>query len=153
MERCTVRPLTENDFDACMQLYRYLHTRDDPSPPSGTLNDLWRQLIGDPLTIYLGAFIDNRMVAVCNAQIVLNLTRGARPFAVVENVVTHPDYRRRGIGSALFTELIRRCDVHHCYKIMLLSGSSRTEAHAFYRAIGFDQSAKEAFVLSRRNQK
>ncbi|MBN1760471.1 MAG: GNAT family N-acetyltransferase [Chitinispirillaceae bacterium] len=151
MENVHIRPLIDTDFDGCMDLYRYLHAEDDPPPPPETLHAVWNALISDPQTICLGAFTGERMVAVCNAQVVRNLTRAARPYAVVENVVTHPDFRRRGIGRDLLMELISRCDQFDCYKIMLMSASRRTEAHAFYRSIGFDDSAKRAFVLSRRD--
>ena len=153
MENYHIRPLIDSDLDECMDLYRYLHTEDDPLPPLKTLRSLWNSMIGDSRMLYLGAFADKRLIAVCNAQIVLNLTRGARPYAVIENVITHPDFRRRGIGRALLTEMIRKCDQFNCHKIMLMSDSRRTEAHALYRSIGFDATAKKAFVLSRRDKK
>lgn len=147
-----IRALVDSDFDGCMDLYRYLHAEDDTLPPLKTLRSTWNRMIDNSQVLYPGAFVDKRLVAVCNAQIVLNLTRGARPYAIIENVITHPDFRRRGIGRALLTELIRKCDRFDCYKIMLMSDSRRTEAHAFYRSIGFDESAKKAFVLSRRGR-
>ena len=32
--------------------------------------------------------------------------------------------------------------------MMLMSGIGRGEAHGFYESLGFDQTAKQAFVLS-----
>jgi hypothetical protein len=43
---------------------------------------------------------------------------------------------------------LNACRKHGCYKIMLQSNSSRTDAHAFYRAIGFDQDVKKAFAIT-----
>lgn len=34
-----------------------------------------------------------------------------------------------------------------CYKVMLMTGSSRPETHAFYRACGFDGDAKHAYLV------
>lgn len=144
-----IRPLVPDDFDACSALYRYLHTDVDSQPTREMLLAVWNELIEDPRMIYLGAFAGDRLVAVCNAAVVLNLTRGARPFAVVENVITHPDYRSRGIGSALFSEVVKSCTRHNCYKVMLMSDNRRTEAHAFYRSVGFEQNIKQAFVMYR----
>jgi GNAT superfamily N-acetyltransferase len=100
----------------------------------------------DPTHIYLGAFVGDFLISVCNAAVIPNLTRGARPYAVVENVVTHTAYRRRGIGTIIMRELLARCWSRRCYKVMLLSGVARGDAHDFYVAVGFDKTAKQAFV-------
>lgn len=34
-----------------------------------------------------------------------------------------------------------------CYKVMLLSGSHRTEAHGFYESLGFSGTRKKGFVM------
>jgi len=54
------------------------------------------------------------LVASCALAIIANLTRGARPYAVIENVVTHESYRRRGLGTAVLhhaVDLARSRDV------------------------------------------
>ena len=60
-----------------------------------------------------------------------------RPIMVIENVVTHRDYRGRGVGRRIIAEIEawgRSRDV--CYAI-LCSSLSREDAHRFYRAIGY----------------
>jgi GNAT superfamily N-acetyltransferase len=88
-----------------------------------------------------------RLLATCTAAIVPNLTRGARPYAVVENVWTHPGSRRQGLGSAVLQELLSRYWAAGCYKVMLLSASHRGAAHEFYERNGFDKHAKQGFIL------
>jgi GNAT superfamily N-acetyltransferase len=78
-----------------------------------------------------------------------NLTRGARPYAVIENVVTHPDLRRTGLGSSVLQELLSRCWEAGCYKVMLLSAAERGAAHEFYERNGFDKHAKQGFIIRR----
>ena len=34
-----------------------------------------------------------------------------------------------------------------CYKVMLLTGSSDPDTHAFYRACGFDGDTKQGYVV------
>ena len=72
------------------------------------------------------------------------------PYAVIENVVTDAQYRRRGIGASVMRALLDRCWARRCYKVMLMSAVTRAEMHAFYEAIGFDKTAKQAFVITAR---
>lgn len=143
-----IRTLQKSDLEGLLSLYRHLHPVDDPLPPPKKVEDIWRDILADPHQLYLGVFTDNRLVAVCNGSIILNLTRGARPFAVIDNVVVHSDFQRRGIGRALMERMVDECRSHQCYKIMLMSSRKRSDAHAFYRSIGFDPDVKQAFVIT-----
>lgn len=141
-----IRELGPSDLDALLEAYRHLHAQDAPLPPRPEVDALWQRVCADPALTYLGAFAGDRLVATANVAIVPNLTRGARPWAVVENVVTHPDWRRRGVGSALMQELLARCWAAGCYKVMLQSAAHRDAAHVFYEHNGFDPHAKQAFI-------
>jgi GNAT superfamily N-acetyltransferase len=144
----TIRELTRGDLQPLLELYRHLHDQDDPVPD--TAGETWEVILRDPAHVYLGAFVEQRLVAACNAAVIPNLTRGARPYAVIENVVTHADYRRRGIGARLVRALIERCWERRCYKVMLMSATRRADMHGFYEALGFDGGSKRAFVISAR---
>ncbi|HWA71062.1 MAG TPA: GNAT family N-acetyltransferase [Polyangiaceae bacterium] len=145
-----VRELVAADLDGLLALYQHLHPVDDPLPSGSVVERTWQAILADPAQIYIGGFWHGTMVTACNAAVVPNLTRGARPFAVIENVVTAEGYRRHGFGSAVLQELLARCWALGCYKVMLLSGMARTDVHAFYDANGFDRTAKQAFVITAR---
>jgi GNAT superfamily N-acetyltransferase len=142
-----LRELEQGDLDALLEVYRLLHPKDDPLPPRAELERIWERICGDPGLIYIGAFTGSRLVATCTAAIVPNLTRGARPYAIIENVVTHPDFLRQGLGSAVMQELLSRCWAKGCYKAMLLSARERGAAHEFYERNGFDRHAKQGFII------
>jgi GNAT superfamily N-acetyltransferase len=150
MTGLSIRELLVRDLDALLSLYGHLHERDDPPPPRGDLERIWSAIVADPAHLYVGGFVDGKLVSACNAAVIPNLTRGARPYAVVENVVTDAQFRRRGIGAKVLGHLIERCWERRCYKVMLMSASRRDAAHAFYESLGFDRTAKQAFVLSAR---
>jgi len=143
-----IRDLVENDLAALLTLYGHLHPDDTPLPVSTDTAVLWKSICADEHYVYIGAFVSGQLVSVCNAAVILNLTRNGRPYALVENVVTHPDYRRRGYGKRIMKRIFTVCGELNCYKIMLLSNALRTEAHAFYRSLGFDDDAKKAFILT-----
>jgi GNAT superfamily N-acetyltransferase len=143
-----VRDLAHTDLDSLLGLYEHLHERDDPLPSREIVDSLWSRIVDDANQIYLGGFIQGRLVSACNAAVVPNLTRGARPYAVIENVVTASSVRRQGIGSRVLRSLLDRCWARGCYKVMLMSGAARADFYGFYDALGFDRSAKQAFVIA-----
>jgi GNAT superfamily N-acetyltransferase len=146
----TIEPLATRHLQGLLGLYAHLHSRDEASPPAAHIEALWAHIQADPAQLYLGAFVGGELVSACNATLVTNLTRGGRPYAVIENVVTHTAFRRRGIGSQVMKSLLERCWAEGCYKVMLMSAAQRPEAHRFYTSLGFDATAKQAFVISRR---
>lgn len=58
---------------------------------------------------------------------------------VIENVVTHHDYRGRGIGRKMFDELEAWARAHNVYYAILCSSMHRTGAHKFYDALGYQE--------------
>jgi len=95
---------------------------------------------------YLGAFAGSKLVASCTLTVIPNLTRGCRPYGVIENVVTHADHRRQGHGRAVLNEALRQAWAEGCYKVMLLTGRKDEATLHFYESAGFDPSAKQAFI-------
>jgi len=71
---------------------------------------------------------------------------GFQPYGVVENIIVLPSARGRGAGRALMDAVEHAARAAHCTKLMLLSSSSRTEAHAFFSRLGFDGERKRGFV-------
>jgi GNAT superfamily N-acetyltransferase len=81
-------------------------------------------------------------------MVIPNLTRGGKPYALIENVVTHAAYRGRGFGQAVLRAAVERAWAARCYKAMLMTGSKRASTLAFYEAAGFEQS-KTGFQVRR----
>jgi len=80
---------------------------------------------------------DGRVVSSVQMAIIESLTHNVRPFAVIENVVTHADYRCRGLASALLERATEIARERGCYKIFLETGSNRESTLNFYRKNGF----------------
>ena len=121
--------------------------RDEPPVEPDRLRRAWAAMVADRGLTVLGVRDGaGVLVATCVLHVMPNLTRGARPYALVENVVVHRDRRRRGLGTRLLRDAQRRAWAADCYKVMLLTGSRRPEVHRFYREAGFDGEAKHGYV-------
>lgn len=143
----TIRHATEADLDGLLDLYKHLSSKDAPLPPRPQVVELWKEIVANPMLTYFVAEQAGRLIATCNLTIVPNLTRGARPFGVIENVVTHSDFRRRGVAKAILDRAIDTARQAGCYKVMLMSGISRKGAHALYEKVGFAKDTKLGFDL------
>ncbi len=78
--------------------------------------------------------------------IIRNLTHNLRPYALIENVVTHASYRGRGFASALMARAVQIAGQSGCYKVMLMTGSKKDETLRFYENCGFNRNEKTAFI-------
>ena len=88
------RELNESELDLLLTLYSHMHAADDPLPERNVVEDVWREIQGNPCFRYFGTFVDGKLVSSCTLTVIPNLTRGCRPYGVIENVVTHAGYRR-----------------------------------------------------------
>lgn len=138
----------DSDLAELLALYRYLHATD----PEITLADakpLWQQMVQDTKIHVIVARVDDRVVSSCTIIIVPNLTRGGRPYALIENVVTHPDYRRLGIARRVLHHAVDLAWESNCYKVMLMTGRKDDGITAFYVDCGFNADSKSAFEIRR----
>ncbi|RCV49817.1 GNAT family N-acetyltransferase [Marinitenerispora sediminis] len=141
-----IRAAIRSDLGAILRLLRDLG--DSTPTQSGTVRmssaavRAWTRIETDPQRSVLVAERRGQIIGTLDLIVVANLTHDAQPWAIVDNVVVDAACRRRGVGRALVEEALNRAAEAGCYKIELLSHESRTGAHAFYRAMGFENSAE-----------
>ena len=80
---------------------------------------------------------EGKVVSSVQMAIIESLTHNVRPFAIIENVVTHKDYWKRGFASALLERATEIAREHNCYKVFLETGSNRESTLNFYKNNGF----------------
>ncbi len=148
MEKITfsIRPIANHELPALLELYGHMHANDDPLPDEPTVRQVWDVLLTDPKLHVLVAERDSKLLASCILVIVPNLTRGARPYGLIENVVTHRDYRRQGIGTWLLQHALDLAWAQRCYKVMLLTGRKDEGVFRFYEGVGFQRGVKTGFI-------
>jgi GNAT superfamily N-acetyltransferase len=140
-----VRRIKETDLDQLLLLYEHLHDN-DIVPPTDVVEKVWQKIISNDSFIYFVIENNNQIVCSCNLTIIPNLTRGGRSFGLIENVVTHREYKNQGLGKTIINTAIECAKQHNCYKVMLLSNAMRKEAHKFYEALGFSSENKIGYV-------
>lgn len=132
-----VKTAGTRDLATLVELYRHLHT-DDTLDDEPLLAQTWTEIQAHPgLTIFLGV-MNSVTVATCTLVVVPNLTRRCTPYALIENVVTHTDFRQRGFGRKVLSAAIDAAWAKGCYKVMLLTGSTEPATLSFYRRAGFE---------------
>ncbi len=141
-----VRKAKQEDLQAVLSLYQQLFPDEDYSNPEN-YSETWNEIISDKKIVCFISYFESIPVSTCLVTIIPNLTRNQRPYAIIENVVTHQDYRKKGFGKIVMEKAVDYAKQVNCYKVMFLSSSSRKEAHLFYEKIGFDGSSKKGFQL------
>lgn len=140
-----IRELTADDLWGLMELYTQLHNNPIPED-SEQLRKLWNNVMSDKNHHIIGAEVGGRIVSSCVCVIVPNLTHGQRPYALIENVVTHEAFRGKGLATACLDYAKKTAIGENCYKIMLLTGSKQESTLNFYRRAGYNSEDKTAFI-------
>ena len=134
-----------DDLNALLELYLYLHEEEIPAEDEH-LRSTWEQIMGDPNHHLIVNEVDGRIVSSCVCVIIPNLTRGVRPYAFIENVVTHADYRCHGYARECLDYAKSLAQKENCYKMMLLTGSKDPATLSFYGNAGYNSTDKTAFI-------
>ncbi len=140
-----IREATHNDLQQLLELYLYLHEDSIPQADSH-LQSTWEQIIGNKNHHIIVCEQDGRIVSSCVCVVIPNLTRSVRPYAFVENVVTHGDFRGKGYATQCLDFAKQIALKENCYKMMLLTGSKSEKTLDFYKHAGYNSTDKTAFI-------
>lgn len=68
-----------------------------------------------------------------------------KPYAFIENLYVHPEYRGAGAATRLHTRAVTFAKNYHCYKIVALSRTDGTRdmVHAWYGRLGYTKYGSE----------
>lgn len=142
-----LRFIRHEELRCLLDLYKHFDHGDEELEEDKVLNDLWDSIFYDPNLYYVVVEKDGLLVSSCTISIIKNLTRSARPYGLIENVVTHVEYRNLGLGKAVLKKAIEVARNNNCYKVMLLTGSKMEETLNFYKSAGFRDDIKTGFIM------
>lgn len=140
-----VREAKPQELKQLLELYLYLHEKEVPED-SEHLQNTWNQIMQDENHHLIVCEEDGVIVASCVCVIIPNLTRNIRPYAFVENVVTHEAYRGKGYATKCLDFAKEIAKEAGCYKMMLLTGSKEEKTLNFYKNAGYNSADKTAFI-------
>jgi GNAT superfamily N-acetyltransferase len=128
-------------------LYPHLNPSDEPIARdlAAARLEAIKQIPGSEVLLGL---LDHKPVATCTLIVIPNLTRGGKPYGLIENVVTHVGYRGRGYGTRILHAAVAAAWDAGCYKVMLMTGSKQPSTLRFYESAGFEQT-KTGFQMRR----
>lgn len=140
-----IREARKEDLQEILELYLSLHETAVPEKDAHLL-ETWNQIIEDQNHHLIVCAVDERIVSSCVCVVIPNLTRGVRPYAFIENVVTHCDHRGNGYATACLNYARQIARDSGCYKMMLLTGAKSEKTLDFYAKAGYNNSDKTAFI-------
>ena len=141
-----VREAEKGELKELLELYLDLH-EDSVPPIDDRALGVWQKIMDDDDHHIIVNIQGGRIVSSCVCVIIPNLTRGIRPYAFIENVVTHKDHRGNGFASECLAYAADIAKKENCYKMMLLTGSKSESTLDFYKRAGYNCTDKTAFIM------
>ncbi|MEP6269224.1 MAG: GNAT family N-acetyltransferase [Paracoccaceae bacterium] len=103
-------------------------------------------VLAHPGTTVFGAEGAGDLLGMVTLHLLPNVTWHGRSYGVIENVFTHQNHRKRGVGRSIMQMALDHAWKETAYKVMLKAGQQRG-ARGFYQALGFTDVDKFAMVL------
>ena len=136
----------KNDLPALQELYLNLHDADIMPITSETMQ-LWENILGDSNYYILIGEELGKIVSSVTVVVIKNLTMRMRPHALIENMVTLPEYRNKGYAGVLLQRAVEIAKENNCYRAVFISGAKNESTIRFYANAGFVNTEKSAWVM------
>ena len=109
-----VREVKKEELNELLALYLHLHEKSIPEM-SEHLDQTWNTILQDENNHIIVNVVHDKIVSSCVCVIIPNLTRNVRPYAFIENVVTHADYRGKGYATECLNYAQEIAEKSNCY--------------------------------------
>jgi len=109
-----------------------------------------KELLGNQLLeIYL-IEMDDKIVGMGSLHYTETLVKKA---AWIEDVVVHPEHRKKGLGKKIITHMISRAKKKGVKHVDLTSRNNRVKAHKFYQKINFEKRKSSIYRFDTKGKK
>ena len=97
-------------------------------------------IAADPNQSLVAAELDGRVVGTLQLTFIPGLSFRGAWRGQIEAVRIADGLRGQGLGAALIDWAVDRCRQRGCFMVQLTSSNERTDAHRFYKKLGWSQS-------------
>jgi len=137
-----VRSMVKEDIPDLALLYKQFWNEDSEIR---LMESKFLELRENQNYIFISALEGNHLIGSVSGIICEELYGECKPFLVIENLIVDNEYRRKGIGNALMTEIEQIAIENDCYQIFLITHNDRLDAIAFYESLGFNPDTHKGF--------
>ncbi|MDT7514750.1 GNAT family N-acetyltransferase [Rhodoferax mekongensis] len=134
-----IRQAGEADLPAVLALYAQPDLDDGQVLSDEDARAVFAQFARYPNYRLFVAVRDDTVVGTYALLVMHNLAHRGAPSAIAEDVVVDKACQGQGIGRQMMAHALQRAKEAGCYKLALSSNRKRTDAHAFYESLGFQQ--------------
>jgi GNAT superfamily N-acetyltransferase len=117
--------------------------------PLERAQEVWQETLERPGVYVFVSDQGGRVAATCMLVTAPHLLRRGKCHGFLENVVTHPDFRGVGHGSAVVRAALAQAWAADCHHVLLQSGRADPRVHRFYEHLGFVPGLRTAYVVLR----
>ncbi len=138
MKNMLIRQALESDLEAVLSMYAQPLMDDGEVLTGEQAIEVFKKMQRYPdYKLYVAQF-DSIIVGTFTLLIMDNLGYKGTPSGVIEDVVVHPQWQGKGIGTEMMHFAFEICRDSGCYKVVLSSYIKRKNAHRFYESLGFE---------------
>jgi len=124
MKEIKIEKMTFNDLDEVYEI-------DKNSFPIPWSKSSFEEELKNILAVYLVAKIEGKVIGYIGSWMVIDECH-------ITNIAVHPNYRRNGVASKLVKELLKYCDEHGIFYILLEVRTNNVVAQSLYQKFGFE---------------
>jgi ribosomal protein S18 acetylase RimI-like enzyme len=146
VNRLIIRKVQEGDLEGLLSLYTQLHKHDFVTEIDDTVFSIWQTILNTPYHHVLVAEEDGKLLATCSVTVIPNLTRGAKSYALIENVATDKNHRNRGLAKACLDRAEQIALEAGCFKLTLTTRPANQAAKTLYTKLGYKDDLRQAYV-------
>jgi GNAT superfamily N-acetyltransferase len=137
MKDFIIRPATEHDIAALLNLYRDAGIDGEIGFSIEEATAHLAVLRSYPYFRVFVALVGEVVAGTYELVILDSMAKRGRRSGLVEAVAVHPQQQGHGIGRAMMQHALEQCRLASCYKMALSSNLKREQAHLFYDSLGF----------------
>lgn len=134
-----VRPASEYDVPDILELL-YELGRPRSTRDADVFENLVKRYMSDDDKSIMLACTNNIVIGMASTMVLSRLNQVNLEMYVPEIIVSK-EFQGTGVGKMLIDACIKLARKNNCHRIRLESANYRKESHAFYKKMGFNQSA------------